>query len=602
MITKFFKKFEPLIFLVKRYKSMLFVIFLLSVVAGLLGNINLALFHMFLQRFFSGGSPESSQMGRYFNILLNAIPLNDKVVLSGLLICCTLLMKNITMITDNSMMAKVSSNTLYDLKKMLMEKYGRARYQFFLDTKYGKISYSVLTAPLRAAQMMLSLPRAGAEVVKISMIIAFLFYYNWQATLICSLALMVYVGFVRFLSRRISYVTGKGRVEASKDNTNEFNEFVTGIKYINIFGRKDRWLNMFDRSNSTFSQLYRKDTFWTGVPKEFLEFFFFGGAVIGLLMVHFTLNGSVVNIIPSIGVYFMAMMNILPSANIIGRELMYVGSLMADAEMIYNTIREDIDALEDKGQSLEKFHSAIRFEEVSLCYKGRDIILDKAEMVMERGKVTAIVGESGSGKSSILNLILRLYEPTGGQITIDGQPLNSIQLKSWLDRVGFVGQDTFIFHSTVCENITFGNDKYSREEVIRAAEIAGIHDFIMSLPQGYDTVVGERGMKLSGGQQQRIAIARAIIRNPEVLILDEATSSLDSTTEKHVQEAIDKAFQQRTVVIVAHRLSTVKNADKICVLKQGRVIEEGSHEQLLTKRGEYWRLYTSQEQKIAANR
>jgi ABC-type multidrug transport system fused ATPase/permease subunit len=226
---------------------------------------------------------------------------------------------------------------------------------------------------------------------------------------------------------------------------------------------------------------------------------------------------------------------------------------------------------------------------VSFAHKDRATFLDQVNMSFGKGQITAIVGPSGSGKTTLINLILGLFQPSHGRITIDGTPLQCLTHASWLGRIGFVSQDPFTFNTTIEENIRFSRKGHSRETVVQAATIANAHDFISELPDGYDTVVGDRGIKLSGGEQQRVCIARAVIESPEILIFDEATSSLDPLSEKQVQEAIDIASAGRTVIVIAHRLSTIRNADKIIVLDNGRVVEQGTHQELLTRQGEYSR-------------
>ena len=209
-------------------------------------------------------------------------------------------------------------------------------------------------------------------------------------------------------------------------------------------------------------------------------------------------------------------------------------------------------------------------------------------MSFEKGAITAIVGPSGSGKTTLINMILGLFQPTSGRITVDGTPLQDLTNESWLRRLGFVSQDPFLYHTTIEENIRFYRTGHSEEELNRAATIANVHDFICELPEAYGTLAGDRGIKLSGGQQQRICIARAVLDSPEILIFDEATSSLDSLGEKQVQQAVDNASSDRTVIIIAHRLSTVRHANKIIVLDDGKIVEQGTHDELLKSKGHYY--------------
>jgi len=268
-------------------------------------------------------------------------------------------------------------------------------------------------------------------------------------------------------------------------------------------------------------------------------------------------------------------------------------SSLPNCDIVYSTLSKP-DDIKDGEKEVRSFTSNIQFDNVTFTHKGRSKTIENVSITFEKGKTTAIVGPSGSGKTTIVDLSLHLFDPDKGQIKIDGVNLREYKSSSWLTKIGFVGQDTFIFHSSVKNNITFGSGRYSDEEIIKAAKSANAHDFILEFPQGYDTIVGERGMKLSGGQKQRIAIARAIIKKPAILILDEATSALDNISEASVQEAIEKISEDRTVIVIAHRLSTIINADKIVVLEDGRVMEEGTYEELMKRKGVYWSLYKTQ--------
>ena len=237
------------------------------------------------------------------------------------------------------------------------------------------------------------------------------------------------------------------------------------------------------------------------------------------------------------------------------------------------------------------------FENVSFGYYERQPILKNLSLKIPAGKTTAIVGSTGSGKSTLVKLLLRFYEVNAGQIFLDGLDLQSLTLKDLRKSIGLVSQDVFLFHGTVAENIAYGSFNATLDEITRAANVAEAHDFIIKLPKGYDTIVGERGQKLSGGQRQRLAIARALLKNPPILVLDEATSAVDNETEAAIQKSLEKITKERTVIAIAHRLSTVRNAHCIYVMEQGELIESGTHEQLLSKDGVYaslWKVQTGE--------
>jgi subfamily B ATP-binding cassette protein MsbA len=236
----------------------------------------------------------------------------------------------------------------------------------------------------------------------------------------------------------------------------------------------------------------------------------------------------------------------------------------------------------------------IVFENVSFSYDGKNKALDNINLAIKKGEVIALVGASGGGKTTLTNMIPRFYDPTEGRILFDEFDLRQLELSSLRRSIGIVTQETMLFHDTVFNNIAFGSPETPREKVGTVAKFANAHDFILALPQGYETIIGERGSRLSGGQRQRLAIARAIINDPEILIFDEATSSLDSEAEKQIQEALEKIIIGRTVIIIAHRLSTVRFAHRILVIENGKIAEEGVHSELMAKNGSYRKLYDLQ--------
>jgi subfamily B ATP-binding cassette protein MsbA len=245
---------------------------------------------------------------------------------------------------------------------------------------------------------------------------------------------------------------------------------------------------------------------------------------------------------------------------------------------------------------LTSFNNQIVFNNVSFSY-GQQNVLNNINMVLTKGKMIALVGNSGGGKSTLADLLPRFYDVTEGAITVDGRDIRDVKLSDLRNLTGIVSQEAILFNDTIYNNIAFGNEGASKEAVVEAAKIANAYNFIMEMEHGFDTHIGDRGLKLSGGQRQRITIARAVLKNAPVLILDEATSALDSESEKMVQGALDSLMQNRTSLVIAHRLSTIRHADEILVLQKGEIVERGSHDELLAQGGIYKRLIDMQEVK-----
>ena len=304
--------------------------------------------------------------------------------------------------------------------------------------------------------------------------------------------------------------------------------------------------------------------------------------------------GNFKTLLPLIGTFAFGVFLLLPRLSRFGMFRMNFMNVLPNVETVYNMLQDkSYFQIKNGEKEFTGLNKGIEFKNVTFSYKERDVLLDKFSLQIKKGQVTGLVGPSGSGKSTIVNLILRLYDVNKGSLTVDDVNIKDYDIFTLREKIGFVSQDSFIFNASIKDNIAFGGD-YTEEEIIEAALLANADEFIRKLPEGYDTLVGDRGLRVSGGEQQRIAIARAIIRKPEIIILDEATSSLDNVSEALVQQAINNISKNCTTFIIAHRLSTVQDADVINVLDKGKIVEKGTHEELLKKKGKYWKLYTTQ--------
>ena len=371
-------------------------------------------------------------------------------------------------------------------------------------------------------------------------------------------------------------------------------ETLSGLRIIKGFNAEKVFHHKFEKSTSKFEQFSNKlmiKTQLAGPVSEILGIMVFcvliwyGG---NLVLVEKTISPAV--FIPFLGLAY----NIITPAKSISKASFTIKKGNAAAERIL-AILETEDPLQDRQNAIhkEEFTSEIEFKNVSFKYEDDDVLKDFS-LKVPKGTSVALVGQSGSGKSTLANLVTRFYDVNNGSITIDGDDVKDISKKSLLGLMGIVTQDSILFNDTVSENIKLGKQEATTKEVMNASEIANAHEFINELPKQYETNIGDGGNKLSGGQKQRISIARAVLKNPPIMILDEATSALDTESEKMVQTALEKMMKNRTSLVIAHRLSTIQKADNIVVLRKGTIIEQGKHEELLAKKGEYFKLVTMQ--------
>jgi len=417
---------------------------------------------------------------------------------------------------------------------------------------------------------------------------------SWKLTLFTLIVLPLTGWLITAISKSLKRKAGKGQ-EKLDALISVVDEFVSGIRIVKAFNAEAFEMNKYQKYNHAYylSQVsISRRSDMASPATEVLSILVV--AVIILFGGNLILNNSS-ELKASEFIGFIAIFSqFLAPIKTFSHSLSKIQKGIASFERIEKLLNEKITVTESgKGRVLTGFADSIEFQDVSFGYEDRDV-LNHINLRIRKGETVALVGASGAGKSTLADLVPRFYDPHSGNILIDSVPLKEIQLASLRNLMGIVSQEGILFNDTVFRNIAYGDNNASYEEVIAAAKVANAHDFIEGFPQGYYTILGERGTRLSGGQRQRIAIARAVLKNPAILILDEATSALDTESEKWVQQALDKLMKNRTSIVIAHRLSTILKADRILVLDKGEIIESGTHAELMQKQGIYRKLYEIQ--------
>lgn len=385
---------------------------------------------------------------------------------------------------------------------------------------------------------------------------------------------------------------------AAQHNLAELNaglqDNLSGIKEIQVFNQQGREVRKIEKSANSWRDAILRALKKSAIFHPGIEFASSLGSVIVVGFGGWLAWQGRMNVADIIAFLMYLTLFYQPVTNL-ARVAEDVQTAMAGAERVFQVLDTRPDITDSpEALNIEQSAGHVEFADVCFAYEPENPVLQDVSFVVEPGQMIALVGPTGVGKTTVISLLARFYEPDSGSIRIDGQDIKDLTLHSLREQISIVLQDIFLFHGSVEENIAYGLDNATHDDVVHAAKIANAHDFIMSLPQGYQTLVGERGIRLSGGQKQRLSIARAVLRDSPILILDEATASVDAETEAEIQKAIQSLVGSRTLIVIAHRLSTVRRADCILVLEKGRVVEKGTHQELLTTQGLYSRLYYNQ--------
>ena len=419
-----------------------------------------------------------------------------------------------------------------------------------------------------------------------------IFYRDWQLALVAMVIFPLTIYPIATFGRKMRSVATRTQVTMGTLTT-LLQETISGARIVKAFGREDYEGSRFSRENENLLRLTLKAVSISAISSPFMEFL--GG--VGIAAIVFYGGYQVIQGVSTPGTFFSFLTALLMLYEPIKRLTNVNNTIqqgIAGAQRVFSII-DTVPEIQNKTGAvpLPAIWKAIEIRNVTFRYE--DVpVLNRINLTVRAGEAVAFVGMSGGGKTTLVNLIPRFYDVSDGQILIDGLDVRDVTMESLRAQIGMVTQQTILFNDTVRNNIVYGDSGKTEADVIRAAKAANAHNFIMNLPQGYDTVIGEQGTKLSGGERQRISIARALLKDAPILILDEATSSLDTEAEIEVQEALENLMRGRTTLVIAHRLSTIRNADRIVVLVNGEIVEEGTHEALLDRRGEYFRLYQMQ--------
>ncbi|KUG06378.1 ABC transporter ATP-binding protein [Solirubrum puertoriconensis] len=509
--------------------------------------------------------------------------------LAALAWVCTLLivsvfLSNVFRYLGLRLLAKVRARVIRNMRATLYQRVTQLQLGYFSSAKKGDLM-SRFTNDVQEVETSVvnSLTAVIREPLSIISFFAVLFFMSVKLTLFTLLLLPISGGLIAGISKRLRRQAQQSQKTLGSMLT-VIDETLGGVRVIKAFNAEPYILEKFHDQNEQYARTQRIIDNTRDLASPFSEFagvsvvaalLYFGGTLV--------LGGESDLTAANFITYIVLFSQVLVPAKALSSAFSNIQRGLVAGERVLSVIDTE-PTIKDKpnAQVLPAFTSEVEFREVAFSY-GERTVLESINLTVPKGKTVALVGPSGGGKSTLADLVPRFYDPTAGQILIDGHDLRDCTLHSVRDQMGIVTQESILFNDTIFNNIRFNKQDATEQEVIEAAKIANAHEFIMASPEGYNTIIGDRGTRLSGGQRQRLSIARAILRNPPILILDEATSALDTESEKLVQEALTRLMTNRTSLVIAHRLSTVQHADEIVVLQHGRIVERGTHDELLNK-------------------
>lgn len=588
---------SPFIALTRPFPKLVVAMVLLTTIASLMEGATLSLAIPLLQKLAGGGvktsSMEASSFIQYLLSFFDRFPPEQQL---GVIIACLLTLSiakgGLRFIADFSLRTLMLKVGLH-LRSICIDRFLNLGLSYYNQARGGDLLSYVNEQSQRCEMLTLYIGSIFSESLIVFSFVVLLCSISWQLTLLSSVML---VGIGISLKFIVASVKASGRIvsETIEEFSSRVFEVISGIRIIKSYTAESYEVK---RLSDILQQRYRAELRGYGGQVAVQPISDTCGIFILVILV--ILGNRFLSqalVLPLLLTFLLVMVRMFPRIN----QLNGLRVSLANFYHSFQTIQCFLEQTKtpdiiNGSQQFTGLQEKICFDSVTFSHENSENpTLKQVNMVILKGSFTALVGESGSGKSTLADLLLRFYDPQMGKITIDGVDIRDLDIKSLRQRMAIVSQDTFLFNDTVRENIKYGNPQATDAEIVKAARQAYAEEFIQALPQGFDTILGDRGVRLSGGQRQRLAIARAIVRNPEILILDEATSALDSSSERIVQQALDAVGKNRTVLVIAHRLSTIRQADQIIVLKQGQILEQGRHSELIAREGYYYALNRDQ--------
>ncbi len=540
-----------------------------------------------------------SSLEHYFNYYISQVIIEysheKALIFIGIFIIITVFMKTGFYYLGNYMVVVIRNGVVRDIRSKIYRKILRLQLGFFSDERKGDIM-ARMTGDVTEVEnsIMNSLDMMIKNPILIVVSVAVMVYMSWSLTLFVFIMFPIAGYIIGRIGKSLKKESRKGQHKMG-EILSVIEEDLTGLRIIKAFNAENRAINRFEKENENYFHIMNQLMWRRFLAHPMSEFL---GTTIIIIVLWYggqlILNErSSLDAATFIG-YLVFFYSIINPAKAFSTALYSVEKGLASMERIDKILNTPSGIKEIKNaKPITDFNTSIIFEDVSFAYNSVTV-LNHITLEIEKGRTIALVGRSGSGKTTLVDLLPRFYDVTGGRITINGTDLRELKIKDLRNLIGYVNQEPILFNDSFYNNIAFGMENATEEEVINAAKIANAHGFIMATELGYQTSIGDRGDKLSGGQKQRLSIARAVLKNPPILILDEATSSLDTESERLVQDALEKLMRNRTSLVIAHRLSTIKNADLICVLHKGNLVEKGTHEELLKAGGRYTKLHSMQ--------